>query len=302
MHIRSADASAVWGALCDSMPAACGPDYSGPPEPSDASDIIAVLDDAGVEKGAILSLGYFYGFPELAGSDYDKPDFVRAENAFVAEQVALYPDRLCGFFSVNPLAPYALDEVRYWAAQDDHCGLKLHFANSNFSFQDPEQVAQIKQILSVLSEHDLALVIHMRNRNPEYGAADAQVLIDALAEAAPDITVQIAHMAGWGSYDAGTDAALGTFVGAFEAGSLKRENLYFDLAAVVMADQPPEALKPLPGRLRQIGLSHILFATDWDALESPREYIQTLQTQLGLTAEEWEMVRENQAPYFEDGK
>jgi len=298
MHIRSQSASDVWAALCESMPEACGPDYAGPPAPTDADDVIAVLDEANLEKGVVLSLAYFYGFPELNGSDYDNWEYVREENRFVAGQTARYPDRLVGFFSVNPLRPYALDEVAYWAETGGLAGLKLHLANSNLDFHDPQQVAKLQQVLALLAENDLPLVIHLRNRNPEYGAFEVETFINAVAESAPGITLHIAHMAGWGGYDAGTDAALGAFIQAFEDGRLDRDRVYFDLAAVVMTAMPDEALAPLPARMRQIGMEHILFATDWDAMETPKEYIQTLESRLDLTDEEWQVLLTNQAPYL----
>ena len=56
--------------------------------------------------------------PEFASTLGDKrwndklTDYsVKAENDWTAQQVAQYPDRLRAFCSVNPLKPYALDEV-----------------------------------------------------------------------------------------------------------------------------------------------------------------------------------------------
>jgi hypothetical protein len=65
-----------------------------------------------------------------------------------------------------------------------------------------------------------------------------------------------------------------------------------------MAALPDEALAPLPARTRQIGMDHILFASDWDAMETPKEYIQTLKSRLDLTEAEWEVLLANQAPYL----
>ena len=299
MHIRSESATAVWGALCESMPAACGEDFKGPPPPTDADDVIAVLDEAGIEKGVILSLGYFYGFPELQGSEFDDPDYVRAENRYVAEQVARYPDRLAGFFSVNPTADYALDEVRYWASEGGLLGLKLQLANSGLDFENAEQVEKLGAVLSLLEKHQLPLVVHLRNRNPEYGAATANAFIDLLADKAPGIVLHVAHLAGWGAYDPGTDAALGAFIDAIDEGRLNRDLVYFDIGAVVMEKLPDEALEPVPARLRQIGFDHLLVATDWDAAVTPAQLVESLRSRLDLSDEEWETLLSNQAPYLE---
>lgn len=299
MHIRSESATAVWGALCESMPAACGEDFKGPPPPTDADDVIAVLDEAGIEKGVILSLGYFYGFPELEGSEFDDPDYVRAENRYVADQVARYPERLAGFFSVNPTADYALDEIRYWASEGGLLGLKLQLANSNLDFGDPEQVEKLGAILSLLAEHDLPLAVHLRNRSPEYGADTANTFINLLADKAPGIVLHVAHLAGWGAYDPGTDAALGAFIDAIDEGRLNRDLVYFDIGAVVMEKLPDVALEPVPARLRQIGFDHLLFATDWDAAVTPAQLIESLRARLDLSDGEWETLLSNQAPYLQ---
>jgi predicted TIM-barrel fold metal-dependent hydrolase len=280
------------------MPAACGEAFEGPPPPIDAADVIAVLDEAGVERGVLLSLGYFYGFPELAGSEFDDPARIRAENRFVAEQVARYPARLAGFFSVNPTADYALDEIRFWVAEGGLVGLKLQMANSNFDFTDVAQLERLGAILSLLSEHELPLVVHLRNRDPDYGAAAASAFIDLLAARAPNIVVHVAHLAGWGAYDSGTDAALGAFLSAIDEGRLSRDKIYFDIGAVVMPVLPDEALEPVTARLRQIGFDRVLFATDWDAAEAPAQHLRTLRSRLDLTDDEWETLLTNQAPYL----
>jgi predicted TIM-barrel fold metal-dependent hydrolase len=161
MHIRSANASAVWAALCESMPEACGPD-SHVPAPSTAADAIQALDEGGLEKGTIMSLAYFYGFPELAGTKFDDYRYVRAENEYVAQQVAYFPGSLAGFFSVNPLSEYAIHEVSYWAEKGGMTGLKLHLANSDLDFRNPEHVSQLKAVFEVLNEYSLPVGIHMR--------------------------------------------------------------------------------------------------------------------------------------------
>jgi predicted TIM-barrel fold metal-dependent hydrolase len=297
-HIRSASASAVWAAMCAAMPEACDPDFSGPPAPTGASDVIAALDAAGLAKGVVLSLGYFYGFPELQGSEFDGAAQVRAENQYVADQVARFPDRLVGFFSVNPLAPFALEEIRYWADAGGLLGLKLQMANSDFRFDDPQHRERLNQVLALLQERELPLVVHLRNRNPQFGAADANAFIDAMTSSAPGITLHVAHLAGWGGYDAATDAALGAFVQALEDGRLSRSRVYFDLSAVVLEAVPDEPLRQMESRLRQIGFEQLLFASDYDAAEAPSAYLHTIKSRLRLTEAEWQTLLGNQAPYL----
>ena len=64
---------------------------------------------------------------------------VREYHAYVAYQIST-SDRLLGFFGVNPLFPYALEESQYWADRYEASGLKLHFASSNADPFDREYI------------------------------------------------------------------------------------------------------------------------------------------------------------------
>lgn len=82
---------------------------------------------------------------------------MRAENDWTAAQVAAHPDRLVGFCGVNPLKPYAMEEIERCAK--DHylrTGLKLHFGNSDVQLDVPEQVAQLKRVFASANAHHMA--------------------------------------------------------------------------------------------------------------------------------------------------
>ena len=75
-------------------------------------DLIAALDSAQVGKAIVASFAYFPGAPDaVPDSTRDEYTRVRAENDWVAAQVAQYPNRLVGFCAVNPLREYALREI-----------------------------------------------------------------------------------------------------------------------------------------------------------------------------------------------
>jgi hypothetical protein len=62
------------------------------PKPFTATDLISLLDAAGVRRALVLSLAYQYGNPNKApvADEYEQ---VRRENDWTANQVAEYPDR-----------------------------------------------------------------------------------------------------------------------------------------------------------------------------------------------------------------
>ena len=54
------------------------------------------------------------------------------------------------------------------------------------------------------NDHGMAIVVHMRvntNEKLSYGRAEALIFITQLLAAAPDLTVQIGHLAGAGGYE-----------------------------------------------------------------------------------------------------
>jgi len=304
MHLRSSDNTALWAAICKKMPDACPPDLPMPPSVNSAEEAVAALDAAGLEKGLVLSLAYFYGMPEMADSEFNRAEFARKENAFVAEQVGKFPDRLVGFFSVNPLSDYALDEVRYQVELGALHGMKLHFANSAVDLGNAEHIAKLKAIFAVLNEHGLPVVIHLRNRSPEYGAETVKTFIDEVLVPAPKVTVQLAHLVGWGGFDSVTDGAIQAFLDAIADGRLDRSRVYFETSAVIapglpeLAQVKDEALPGIAARLREIGFDRILFGTDWDVLGSPAENIAVLKSRLGLTEDELDQLLSNQASWL----
>lgn len=296
MHIHSEDAGAAWAEMCAEMPGECSEAELVPLPPLGAHDAIAALDTAGLDKGVVLSLAYFFGAPELAATRYNDARYVRAENDYVAGQVDRFPDRLIGFFSVNPLAEYALDEVRFWAGRAGLAGLKLHLANADFDFGNPSHVQKLRAVVDVMNEHRLPVVLHLRNRAPDYGYRQAAKFIDDIARHAPEVTFQLAHLAGWGGYDHHTDGAVQAFLDAIDSGALDRSRIWFDLAAVVESTTPDTTLTQLVIRLRDIGIDRLLIASDWDETDL-KTYVALLKDKLDLSDAEWRQLISNEAPY-----
>src|SRR5262245_60463060 len=79
-------------------------------QPINARELVALLDEAGIRRAVVLSLGYQYGNPNkpMVPDEYSA---VKAENDWTAAQIAPFADRLRGFCGLNPLKPYALEEI-----------------------------------------------------------------------------------------------------------------------------------------------------------------------------------------------
>src|SRR4029079_2457120 len=75
-----------------------------------ASNLIALLDSAGIQRALVLSVAYTWGKASRVAIA-DEYEHVKAENDWTAQQVAQYPTRLRAFCSVNPLKLYALEAL-----------------------------------------------------------------------------------------------------------------------------------------------------------------------------------------------
>lgn len=283
-------------------------------KPATAAELIAQLDAAGLRRSVALSDAYRLGSPFVHVPH--ETAAVNAENEWTLQQVRTYPDRLVGFCSVNPVRPYALATLKHCAAIGLRGGLKLHLANAKFDFDDPAQVAQLRDVFAAADRLRMPILIHLRAAEAWRGNQNVPVFLEKVLPSAPHVPVQLAHLGGWGGYDPATDDTLSAFAKACEEHPDRCRNLYFDLSAVVLpptyANAAPGSDERLlwdaqmdfadgPGRLaknlRRIGLSRILFATDWPNV-TPSNYIAALRNTLQLSPAEINQIIANAAPYF----
>jgi predicted TIM-barrel fold metal-dependent hydrolase len=265
--------------------------------------IIRLLDEAGIGSALLLSVAYMYGSPARIVSDkYAK---VREENDWTAEQAMEVPDRLLAFGSVNPLKAYAIDEIVRWASKPNLChGLKLHFGNSDVQLDNPDHVEQLRRVFQVANENRMAIVVHLRasiSRQRPYGAEQARVFLDELLPVAPDIPVQIAHLAGSGpGYDdPPAQRAMAVFAAAVEQNDPRTHRLWFDVATVVDRNPSPSTAELVARRIRQVGTERTLYGSDaalGDNLR-PREGWAAFH-RLPLSEDEFKQIASNVAPYL----
>jgi L-fuconolactonase len=93
--------------------------------PTPYEKMIEEMDAAGVSKSAIVQASTAYGH----------------DNSYVAEAIAAYPKRFTGVFSVDVLAPDAVEKMRYWLARG-FAGMRLFTTGSTMPgqatwFDDP---------------------------------------------------------------------------------------------------------------------------------------------------------------------
>jgi uncharacterized protein len=269
-----------------------------------AREVIAHLDAAGIRRALVLSVAYTWGKAgrETVDDEYDR---VRAENDWTAQQVAQYPGRLRGFCSFNPLKPYALEELERCSRNPMlNRGLKLHFGNSDVDLDNAENVAQVRQVFARANGYGMAIVVHVRtsfDNRRQYGARQARVFLNDILAAAPDVPVQIAHLAGAGGYETATDSALRVFADAIADRDPRMNRVWFDATVVVRPGMSAAALQQIATRVRQLGVDRVLYGSD--AAASPLTYPKAgweAFRRLPLTDAEFRVIAENIAPYARD--
>jgi len=272
-------------------------------QPVTARDIVALLDSAGIRRAILLSVAYIYGSPARTIDDeYTK---VRAENDWTAAQAAAYPDRLLAFCGFNPLKEYALQELAR-CARDPRLrhGIKLHFGNSDVRLENRAHVEQLRRIFRAANQRRMAIAVHLRaniSKKRPYGQVHARAFLEQLLPAAPDILVQVAHLAGTGpGYDdPPADSVMAVLARAVEKGDPRTRRLWFDVATVVDRNITAAQAALVAKRIRQVGVDRILYGSDAAVGENPRprEAWATFR-RLPLTEQEFERIATNVTPYL----
>jgi predicted TIM-barrel fold metal-dependent hydrolase len=265
-------------------------------KPSDAADLVKLLDEAGIGRAVVLSVAYGLASP-LGAKPTEERAKVMAENDWTAAQAERFPTRLIPFCSVNPLSDYAVAEIDRCAAKLKMRGLKLHFGNSNADVKNPEHVAKVRAVFSEANRLRLPIVAHLWTLDRSYGRKDAEIFLAQLLPAAPDVIVQIAHMAGGGP--GWTDEALEVYANAVAAHDPRTRNLYFDVATVADG-RSQEQLELLARRIRQIGPKRILYGSDaafGGRMTARQEWI-NFYGMVPLSRRELETIARNVAPYL----
>src|SRR3954463_12783364 len=269
-------------------------------KPRTAADLIEQLDAAGIKRAVVLSTAYIFEQPSRNADGAEEK--LKRDNDWTSRQVAQFPDRLIGFCGLNPLKDYALEELARCAADPNlRRGLKLHFGNSVVDYHNPEHIGRVRGVFRAANDRRMAIVAHVRasvTANLPWGREEAMIFLNQLLPAAPDVVVQVAHLASAGSpQDEGAQQALEVFVDAVAHDDPRTRNLYFDVTTL---GEPPArenaqrwamAIRRMPTR--------VLFGSDaTTAAATPAGAWTTKLKLLPLTDYEFERIANNTPPYM----
>ena len=228
----------------------------------DGAALVRELDAAGIEKAVVLSIGYSFADERKGLNDPDR--LTREENDWTSGEVARHASRLIGFCSANPLRGAALAELERCLGLSGMAGIKLHFGNSGISLRDPAHLAVVQALFGLAQRRGAPVLVHIRARGgSDYGAEDARIFLDRVLPMAPGIDVIVAHLGASGpGYTPQNDEVMAVFAGAAEGGDPRVRRLYFDVATNVTEETTPAESLLVAQRIRQVGLSHILYGSD----------------------------------------
>lgn len=282
-HVMSPELAAALGVPAD-WPAA------------DAEDLLALLDEANVERAVVLSTAYFAALPDNAA--------MSAENDYAAAEVAKHPDRLIPICGINPLRESAAEEVDRCIDELGMRGVKLHLAGSEVDLRQPDQVAALTAVFDRVSERGVPVLIHAADPNGITMTADALWNLGVLIATHPDVRLAFAHC-GSSGFDVET---LNTLLFAFEASPpvLSPDNLWLDTSSCLafFKDAPLSTKEEIVWRLRKWGLERVLFGSDYllvSPRETPAEALETISS-YPFTQEEIDLILSNDGSAWLEGQ
>ncbi|WP_313015545.1 amidohydrolase family protein [Brevundimonas sp.] len=284
-------------AILEILPAYCrSPGRTSPCDPAflqplTADDLLADMDEAGVQTAWVMSTAYLAESPMMTPALADAAARVHAANAFTVAAAAAHPDRLVAFISVNPLASDALAEIASWKSQPFAKGLKLHLTNSGVDLRNADHVRRLAAVFDAASDARLTIMIHMRTRLEDYGARDVRIFVEQVLPHASNTSVVIAHSGGWGGLDANTWDAMEVFRNVRTEHPDTAPNLFFDLAQVFNADTSQGDRARLVEVMRSIGVERFVPGSDWPFSGPLDGYLNAAMVLLPLSSEETESLR-----------
>jgi uncharacterized protein len=268
-----------------------------------AKDLIGQLDAAGIERAVVLSTAYIWEQPSRNVENASEK--LRADNDWTSQQVAQYPDRLIGFCGLNPLKDYVLEELARCAKDPNlRRGVKMHFGNSEVDYTNAQHIEQLRRVFRAANGYGMAIVVHMRasfSRKLPYGRDAALVFLTELVPAAPDVTIQVAHLAGGGGPgDTLAQQALEVFAEVMTKPDSLGKHLYFDVTGIgSTAKITPEEATLFAARIRQLGIHRILYGSDAaSGGNPPPRAAWAAFRDLPLTQQEIETIASNVPPYM----
>lgn len=208
----------------------------------DGDQIVKLLDTGSIDRGVILSFGYRFSELEQA----------KAENDFVAAEVAKRPARLTGLCGVNILEDWAPGEIERCATQLRLSGLKLHPQENGADFKNPEHRKRLAVIFDAADKYHLPVLIDSFWMNPNVTSK-----VVSLTAKHPNINFIFAHALAFNFREL-------ALVWTRWANNPKLpHNIYVDLSMISVQLKGSPEVETLRWELSKLGWDRVLYGTDY---------------------------------------
>jgi predicted TIM-barrel fold metal-dependent hydrolase len=139
--------------------------------PATLGDLLRQLDDAGVDKAAVVQAATMYGF----------------DNSYVADSLADHADRLIGVCSIDLVADDALARIDHWIGERNFAGVRIRAADGTTPVRSAASLddERLEPVWAKLVADRIPVCIQMHSHH-------APVLASVLTRH-PDLVVALDH-------------------------------------------------------------------------------------------------------------
>jgi len=211
--------------------------------PLDYADMVKATKDAGVDKSVLVQASSAYAF----------------DNSYVADSVAAHPERFTGVFSIDVVAPDAVQKMKYWMGKG-LTGMRIFTSGSTHAEQETFFAdAAAYPAWTHASDTGLSVCMQMRVKGLP--------LLEKVLQRFPKVRVIIDHFARAEAADGPPFAAAAPLFALARHPNVYLKLTHRPIEASLMGNATPE--KFFGRAVREFGASRILWGSNFPAAKPP---------------------------------
>jgi predicted TIM-barrel fold metal-dependent hydrolase len=261
-----------------------------------SDDVIARLDEAGVEKAVVSSSAFLTRF--------SNDQLVLSENNFISEEVSQFPDRLVGLCAIIPQYISAPGEVTRCLNQTGMVGVTLDLGASHVNMTNADHIQDVTDVFARTQQAGAPLLLAATGSaaGNTLSAEGFGNLVNIIV-AHPNVRVAIANCGGYGDSQ-GPSKWLSVMNNP--AVQLNEDNLFLEASTCLtfFDDAPFSTRENIVWQLRAWGLDRVMIGSNYRTTapegETPASMLEAL-TQFPFTQEEVDQLTSNDASLWFTG-
>jgi uncharacterized protein len=245
VHILSSHLLADWKAL--------GVEFSR--QDAEYTDARLIFESQKISGAFLVSMAHLYTSPEMEFSVLEGEDAIKVErqrvsreNDMIARSASLFPDRAVGFFSVNPLRDYALDEMNrcYMGGLG---GMKLHLPACEIDLREAAHVEKLKEVFGWAAQKRIPILVHLFTPEPDGDVrALSRLFWREIVGPCEGLELYLAHLGAAGGFNPTSETLMEEFELLQSSGETSPgQSFFFDLSGAILAKEtdgiPPTSEK-----------------------------------------------------------